>query len=397
MIRKVVTQLLLLGVLFNLTHCSPSPRTLREQEALPRLPFAQELQGALDRALQSGQRDHDLGLSAAVLVPGYETWTGVSGNSQPGVPITRDMLFDAGSVMKNFEAALALKLAEQGVLNLDGPLSMWLPAYRNVDSEITLRQLLNHTSGVFNVFENPDFPWVGPGVDYARSWRLEEVLDSFVLEPYGPPGFAQHYSSTNYLLLTAVLEQATGASVPAEVGRYFLDPLNLEHTFITMGEPLPARFPAAHPWIDVDRDGDLDDLAGIPITWIATLTHPVIFTTAEDLVRWMQALYYDRSVLNAGSLKEMLTYPETTLGDPDGGRFGLGVVDFTERLEVPVIGHAGSALGYSAAALYLPEYGTSMAWLLNTGEGPPDLAAAIMGHTWSSLSEVLRNHLKPQP
>ncbi len=397
MIRKVVTQLLLLGVLFNLTHCSPSPRTLREQEALPRLPFAQELQGALDRALQSGQRDHDLGLSAAVLVPGYETWTGVSGNSQPGVPITRDMLFDAGSVMKNFEAALALKLAEQGVLNLDGPLSMWLPAYRNVDSEITLRQLLNHTSGVFNVFENPDFPWVGPGVDYARSWRLEEVLDSFVLEPYGPPGFAQHYSNTNYLLLTAVLEQATGASVPAEVGRYFLDPLNLEHTFITMGEPLPARFPAAHPWIDVDRDGDLDDLAGIPITWIATLTHPVIFTTAEDLVRWMQALYYDRSVLNAGSLKEMLTYPETTLGDPDGGRFGLGVVDFTERLEVPVIGHAGSALGYSAAALYLPEYGTSMAWLLNTGEGPPDLAAAIMGHTWSSLSEVLRNHLKPQP
>lgn len=397
MIRMLLGPRSLPCILSGLTLCTCSPGRLREQTALPPLPFAQDLQEALDGALESGGSDHHIGISAAVIVPGYETWTGVSGNSQPGVPIAVDMLFDAGSVMKNFEAVLALRLVEQSVLNLDDPLSAWLPAYRNVDGTITIRQLLNHTSGVFNVFEHPDFPWVRPDIDYAKRWRLEEVFDSLVLEPYGPPGLAQHYSSTNYLLLTAVIERATGSSVPAQVGRYFLDPLNLEHTFITMGEPLPARLTAAHPWLDVDRDGDLEDLADIPLTWIATLTHPVMFTTPEDLVRWQQALYHDRSVLGANALQEMLTYPETTLRDPDGGRFGLGVVDYTERLGLPAIGHAGSALGYSAAALYLPEHGTSVAWLVNTGESPADLAAAIMGSTWSALSRVLIEHIERQP
>ena len=93
----------------------------------------------------------------------------------------------------------------------------------------------------------------------------------------------------------------------------------------------------------------------------------------------------------------MLTYPETSLLDPEGGKYGLGVVDFTERLGMKVIGNGGSALGYSAAALHLPEYGTSVAWLVSTGEGPRELATAMMGNTWSCLSSVLRKNVKPQP
>lgn len=363
----------------------------------PEVPFANALQEAIDRVQQTNQNHPALGISAAIIVPGYRTWTGVSGNSQPGVPLTEDMLFDAGSIEKNFQAALILELAEEEMLNLDDPIYKYLPDYPNVDGEITIRQLLNHTSGLFNVFEHPDFPWVGTGVDYSRSWPVEEVFSQFVLEPYGPPGFVQHYSSTNYLLLTEIIEEVSGTSVPEEMNRRFLEPLGLEHTYLSMSEPPPSRYSIAHPWADIDQDGNLDDLYGIPLTWKVTLTHPVIFSTPNDLARWMNALYHDRIVLNTESHNEMLTYPETALRDPEGGLYGLGVVDYTDRLGLNVIGHGGSSLGYAGAALYLPDYGISVAWLINTGESPPELANQIMSDTWLSLFEVLSRNQAPRP
>ena len=361
----------------------------------PAVPFAPELQAAIVEALNDGRGDHDLGLSASVFVPGFEVWSGVAGVSHPGVPITPNMLFDAGSVAKNFEAALALALADEGILQLDDPISKWLPPLRHVDGAITVRQLLNHTSGLFNVFENPDFPWVGVDVDYDRAWGLEEMFSTFVLEPYGSPGTVQHYSSTNYRLLTVIVEEATGESVPLGVERRFLEPLGLDHTCMTSGDPAPDRFEVAHPMVDVDEDGVLNDLAGHSRRWLASLTHPVLFTTPSDLVRWISALYHHRTVLPDQTLEAMLTFPEPAELDPEGGRYGLGVVGFSEILGRNVIGHAGSALGYSAAALYLPDFGVGMAWAINTGESPPELANTLMGNVWRSLSSVISKNLGP--
>lgn len=370
--------------------------TLHKEPDLPELPYANNLQEVIDQVLLANP-DYDLGISAAVLVPGYRTWEGASGYSHQDVPISTDMLFDVGSVQKNFEAALVLKLVEEGMLSLDDPISKYLPTYNNVDGRITIRQLLNHTSGVFNVFEHPDFPWIGSYVDYSKSWPIEHVFDQFVLEPYGPPGYTQHYSSTNYLLLTEIIEGVTGNTVPDEIETRFLKPMQLERTFVSMGEAPPDKYLVAHPWVDIDQDGTLEDLYEIPLTWKVTLTHPVMFSTPADLARWMNAIYYDRTVLNPQSHEEMLAFPETTLPDPEGGLYGLGVIDFTERLGVPVLGHGGSSLGYSAAALYLPEYSISIAWLVNTGENPPELANQIMSDTWSSLYKVISIHQERSP
>jgi len=262
-----------------------------------------------------------------------------------------------------------------------------------VDGAITIRRLLNHTSGVFNVFENPAVPWVGVDVDYKRKWGLEEMFSTFVLGPYGSAGTVQHYSSTNHRLLTAILEEATGEPVPLVIERRLLEPLGLDHTFMTKGDPAPDRFEVAHPMVDVDGDGVLDDIAGHSRTWIASLTHPVLFTTPTDLVRWMRALYYSRTVLCEESLEAMLSFPDSVGLDPEGGRYGLGVVDFSGILGRNVLGHAGSALGYSAAALYLPDSGVVMAWAVNTGESPPELANTIMGIVWHSLSSVIFQNL----
>lgn len=75
------------------------------------------------------------------------------------------------------------------------------------------------------------------------------------------------------------------------------------------------------------------------------------------------------------------------------GEYDLGVVDFSGILGWNVLGHAGSALGYSAAALYLPDSGVVMAWAVNTGESPPELANTIMGIVWRSLSSVIFQNL----
>ncbi len=391
MIWKLLKRLFLISVICAIGNASCKARTSYEDDSLPELPFAHELQGAIDRVL-SAYPNYGLGISAAAIVPGYRTWTGVSGYSHQSVPITDDMLFNVGSIQKNFEAALVLKLAEDGMLSLDDPISKYLPPYPNVDGEITIRQLLNHTSGIFNVFEHPDFPWVGTDVDYSREWEEEEVFNTFVLDPYGPPGYAQHYSSTNYLLVTTIIEEATGSTVPDEVERYFLEPMKLENTFVSMSEQPPTKYSVAHPWVDIDRDGILDDLHGIPLTWIASLSHPVMFSTPKDLVHWMHALYYECTVMSPNSLAEMLTYPETTLRDPDGGMYGLGVVDYRKILGAQVYGHLGSSLGYSAAALYMPEYNVSMAWSINTGQSPVELSGYMMHDTWSALSKVFRKN-----
>jgi len=275
-VHKLLPRFLLLSLIFILANCTNNRNGSPDIEGVPGLPFVGELQAAIQHALQAGQGEHDLGISAAVSIPGYKIWSGVTVNSHAGVPVRAGMLFDDGSIAKNFEAALVLKLVENGELDLDAPISGYLPAYPNVNGGITIRQLLNHTSGVFNVFEHPDFPWVGPDVDYAKSWLLAVAIAAFVMAPYGPPGTTQHYASTNYLLLTVVVEKAAGISVPEEIERHFLVPLGLEHTFITSRAPLQGHFTVAHPWVDFDQDGDLDDLVGIPFTWKATLTHPVL-------------------------------------------------------------------------------------------------------------------------
>jgi len=363
-------------------------------DTLEDLPFTHDLQRAIDQALLAGGNGFDLGISAAVFVPEYQVWTGVAGHSQPGVLISEDMIFGVGSIAKNFMAALVLKLAEEGVLDLDGEISQWVPALPNIDQSITIRQLLNHTSGIRNVFDHSDFPWVGLDVDYSKLWDIEDVFSSFVLEPYGLPGSVQRYASTNYQLVATIIENSTGFTAPDVLARYFLQPLSLGHTVLIMGGTPPAHFSVAHPWADMDLDGRLDDLAGISRNWIASLTHPVLYSTPENLTRWMNAMYRDHSILSQNSLEQMLTFPEVADPDPEGMQYGLGVIDLTDWMDIPTIGHTGSAPGYTAAALYMPDLGVSAAVTINTGESPPDLGGSLLSHAWTRLSRVIAAQLE---
>jgi D-alanyl-D-alanine carboxypeptidase len=182
----------------------------------------------MQNVLDEGISKQDVrGVSAAVILPNERKWSGVSGTSHDTVAINTDMLFAIGSITKNFVATLTLKLVEEGVLSLDDPLSKWLPAYPHIDSDITLRQLLNHTSGIYMFWSNQQI-WDDLKKNRTKIWTPQEVL-SYVKEPYFPPGKGYRYSNTNYLLIAMIIEKATGSNLSTEFRKRFWKPLAIEN------------------------------------------------------------------------------------------------------------------------------------------------------------------------
>ncbi len=124
-IKIYVTYLILLAFIFFLS-CSNDKK----------VPLEQKLQNVLDNGIEKYDVE---GVSAAIIFSDGKKWTGTSGISHDTVTIKPDMLFAIGSITKNFVATLTLKLAEEGKLSLDDPLSKWLPEYPHVNSEITIQ------------------------------------------------------------------------------------------------------------------------------------------------------------------------------------------------------------------------------------------------------------------
>jgi len=292
---------------------------------------------------------------------------GVSGVSHGKTLITPETVFDAGSTHKNFTAAAILLLADEGVLSLDDPINKWLPDYPNVDGKITIRQLLNHTGGVFDMVRHPDY-WDAIMTDTFHEWTREEILNNFLLEPYFPKGEGWHYSTPGYILLRMIIEEVTGKSLADIYHTYLWNDIPLENTYLATYEDLPEN--TAHGWFDLDADGDYDELPSS--VSFNTSTGGAIFTTPEDLALWAQALYHDKRVLSEELLNQMLTFGPTTPDEPLVAGYGLGTAKYSPELfnNMEIYGHSGNAAGYVAASLYLPEYGISLGIMLNTHDGP---------------------------
>jgi CubicO group peptidase (beta-lactamase class C family) len=154
--------------------------TCYRDTAPQKLPWSQELQDALDNGLKT---NGGTGVSAAVILAGKGEWAGVSGMSDPKASesIQPDMVFDVASVGKTFTAALVLQLVEEGKLSLDDSLHKWLPDFPNINNNATIRQLLNHTSGISHFSANQQ-DWSAVFADPDSLWAPEDVL-RFVPEP----------------------------------------------------------------------------------------------------------------------------------------------------------------------------------------------------------------------
>jgi len=377
----------LIGLFFLVSGCSSEDTDVKptdSPEDQNKTEFFDDLQNALDIGLNKYEGK---GVSAAVIMPDGERWVGASGVSYGSIPITTDMVFGAGSITKNFTAATILKLAEEGELTLDDSLYTWLPSFPNVDSTITIRQILNHTSGLNDIADNHDF-WVGIFQDPSRLWTPEDLIIAFNNEPVFPKGIDWNYSSTGYVLLRMIIQKITESDVATVYKNLFFIPFDLSNTFASRGEELPPG--TAHGWYDLDNDGNYDDFFTWPRTAFASGICGEVFSTAEDLAKWARALYYDKSVLNQGSLDQMLTFHSPCTGeDFFCAGYGLGSIkfnpDFFNGLEV--IGHSGNAPGYAAASIYLPDYNACLGFADNTEEGNSM-------HLVNDLINIILNYLE---
>jgi D-alanyl-D-alanine carboxypeptidase len=318
-------------------------------------------------------------------MPGQNVWLGTSGISHDDVPISPNMMFSIASVTKMFTAACILQLAEEGKLSLDDSLSQWLPEFPNINRTITIRQLLNHTSGVFDYYWHPDFEDSFRS-DLTRRWTPEETL-SMVLEPYFPPGTDFRYSNTGYILLGMIIRAATGNKVSTEFRKRFLDPLELTQTFFYVEETISGEM--AHGWYDFDGDGFIDDMTTYPLTSYYSIewTAGAMVSTPKDMVQWASALF-EGELLSKTSLDQMLMFDPFSGEGRASNEYGLGVRRFNPTIAhgEECIGHSGEVIGYRNIIAYLTGKRVSVSVMINNMR-----AESLWGTVEALITVVLDN------
>ena len=331
-------------VIIALSSCSRDIRPLDER-----------IQAALNN------RIHEFGVkgtSAAVVLPDGTIHRVCAGVSHDSVAMAPQMLFAIGSITKNLVAALILQLAEEGALSLEDSLHKWLPPIPKVDSTVTIKQMLGHTSGIFMFWENEKL-WQDL-VKYRDSVFTPEVVLTYLKEPHFAPGRDFHYSNTNYLLLAMIATRATRSALSAEFRRRFWQPLDLHNTYLAMEEQIPQD-ELAHVWGDnFEGDGSNRDITYLPRASHESITYGSsgVFSTAEDLAIWCKSLF-DGKVLRSSSVEQM-----TRIGKGGYG-YGIGLLDkgflFGER----AYGHGGGNIGTTAFMAFLPNRDASIVVMIN--------------------------------
>ncbi|MFO1540002.1 MAG: serine hydrolase domain-containing protein [Chloroflexota bacterium] len=333
----------------------------------------------LDAALRAWRRAARVpGVVAAVRLPDGTTWTGAAGGREAGTGSPRATTrtpWVIASITKTFVAALALRLAEEGVLSLDEPIARWVPEQKRA-GRITLRMLLAHTSGLADYFWHPRYEALVFGRPTYR-WTTDEILAlAAARRPLFRPGRGWSYSNTNYVLAGRILEIAAGAPLAEQLRARFFTPLGLASAVLQGDEPVPDG--AAKGYLREDRAWvDLSDGTTLrPMTSAATVAWAAgaILLSAEDLLRWEEALY-GGTVLSPGSLAQMLAF------GPEGYGLGARAQWLAGR---PGYGHGGSLRGFVAAMYRVPSAGLAVVALANRGgadiNGLADaLAQAVVG------------------
>jgi D-alanyl-D-alanine carboxypeptidase len=279
------------------------------------------------------------GMSASVYLPGQGQWTGTAGLSYAGNPITPDMRFGIASNTKLFVATVMLNLQENNVLDLDDAISLYLPTYTNINPNITIRQLLNHTSGV----SDPLF--VAPYMDTidnnaTRVFTPTEVL-GWVGAPTFAPGASWGYSNINYILAGMIAQNATGYHISQLIRDSILDPLNMDSTYYDVEETATGTL--AHRWWN---GIDYRDTSTVGVNTAGGCAGSLV-STASEMGQWYHGLFSGQ-ILNQSSLDELSDFVSTTSSTYN---YGLGIARET-TLSRTYWGHGGSIWGYKSKMIY---------------------------------------------
>ncbi|MGG3674755.1 serine hydrolase domain-containing protein [Bacillus nitratireducens] len=258
-----------------------------------------------------------------------------------------DYRFRIASVTKTFTATTVLQLVGENRVQLDDPIEKWLPGLVQGNgydgNQITIRQLLNHTSGIAEYLKSKDADFTNT----RKSYTAEELVKIGLSYPQDfSPGKGWSYSNTGYVILGMLIEKITGNSYAEEIEKRIIEPLDLSNTFLPGNSTVIPGNNHARGYLKIDGTSELKDV---------TYYNPSIgssagdmISNADDLNKFFSSLLGGK-LLKERELKEMLTTVPTE-GEGVGDAYGLGIYETKLPNGISVWGHGGAIPGFMTFA-----------------------------------------------
>ena len=295
--------------------------------------------------------DYDsAGIQATIIFKNGEKWTGASGyaNHSKKIPVTNQSILNIGSVTKLYTSTLTISLVEQKKMALDDSLSKWLNIDNAEWSDLKIKQLLSHTSGIPDYMEAIilklfTFP--------NRSWNKDELIGAVSMEPtFNPNNF--NYSNTNYLLLGRIIEKSTTTDYRDALLAQIIRPLNLKNTFYN--DPNILTLPVVHSYETALPGFDRLNVTGFRTSFLTSgNTAGSILSNSEDLAIFTQALFGNQLVLES-HLNMMTNFNAINDSQLNTG-YGLGVSRWNLGGQ-ELWGHKGFISGFNTITMYSPKH-----------------------------------------
>ena len=339
--------------------------------------LADSLQAALERVVAQLE---PIGLSAAINFGGDTIWAAASGTSSGTDILNTDHVFPIGSVSKTITSACIVSMVDEGLLSLEDSVGTWITGYPQIDGGITVYQMLNHTSGIFNYTNHPSF-FQTINDNWGTTYSMTDMLDTFLDEPYFDAGAGWEYSNTNYLLLGLIIESISGQDFHTATRERVLAPYGFNDIVL-----LPQESPNG-PLVDVwiqnlgQPPFNLSELTPLTGLLSAASAAGAYAATPTDISEWARKLYTNTILGDATDL--LFDY---NVNPGYGFDYGLGVFTIPLDAENTLIGHEGAII-YTSFVYYMPEIDVSFAIHTNDGTSQEPILADVFFVLYGELVE----------
>jgi D-alanyl-D-alanine carboxypeptidase len=338
----------------------------------------QDLQRDLARITATGVP----GVLADVHIGGRQL-RGTSGvaNLDRRTPVSANGFFRIGSNTKTFLSVVVLQLAAEHRLSLNNTVGHWLPGVvhgnGNDGAVITIRELLQHTSGLHNYTDDLQAQITSVKayrkLEFHQFSRMDLLKIALAHKPYFAPGAGWHYSNTNYILLGMIIEKVTHDSWENQVTKRIIRPLGLRHTFAP-GTSTRLPRPHATGYLIFDKNTRVDTTLE-NMSWADSAG--ALISTASDLSRFWSAIG-NGTLLPPAQIREMRETVPAANGDVaavPGSRYGLGIFSIPLTCGGVYWSHEGDVPGYNTVSAVSSDGRTTVVLSLNSNVDDPVLAA----------------------
>ena len=363
--QTIILAILLTGCVFNsIGQTGNSSKTLSTTALNTDYSKAEALQVAMDKYTAQGLP----GVSLAIFTEKEGWWAGASGysNIEKKTAMQTTHLQYTQSVTKTYMAVAVLKLREKGLIDLDASITNYLSArhssYIPDARKVTIRMLLNHTSGLPEYSTQPSF--TSDIIEHPlHNFTREDCLKSIANEPLQfEPGSKYRYTNTNYMLLSIIVDGITGDHA-AYITKHIFRPLGLKNSFYANDHRYLKNLNLTDSYWDVLNTGRPANVTAFQTTNVSSLKgDDGIVCTPADATAFLKGLF-EGKILSDSSMKEMMHFVKDENGQP---RYGMGMFHF-DLGGIKAYGHGGGGVGAGCVLMYIPQVKTYLFFATNLG------------------------------